>query len=370
MGRLAQAIGVAATLAMVLASAAMNYAFGYSLGTSERNGLILGGLAVAADLAKAVGPILIAAAWAAGAYGRALAGSGLFALTVVLGFVSALGFGAENRGGSLAGRESMAAALREADRDVTATDARLRGLGAVRPAPAIEAELRGLRGERAWETSKGCTQVTAPASRDLCRRVTGLESELATAAEVSVLERKLERLGHEVRRLRAAGAGGDADPQTGAIRQLVSWLLGEVAADSVRTALVLLLAVTVEGFSAFGLYACGVGWRANTAPLAPPAPIVAPSPPRTALAPPPPWSVMDYQLARIDFQDGASVTLAEVREDYEREAARRGVPALPPESFAAAWTTTMAELGVTRRDERWLRLRIGVVERRLGQGEV
>jgi hypothetical protein len=70
------ALGVLLTLAMIGLSAAINYSFGYSLGSTETNARIFGAVSVVAVGVMAVLPLRISWQWAAGRKGRAGLGAG------------------------------------------------------------------------------------------------------------------------------------------------------------------------------------------------------------------------------------------------------------------------------------------------------
>jgi len=238
------------TLAVIGLSMAMNFAFGYGLGTSEANARILGALSVACDGLKAFLPLLVAWQWADGRRLAAGVGGLLFVLLLAYGTASAIGFAAENRTALTSTRDSRKAVLDAAVADFAAAEARLAALPARRIHGVIDADIAALKKDRIWDATLGCTDATLAASREFCKRIDHLSGERAVATEAALLAATIERLKAEVRRGREAGAGRESDPQARAITQLTG-----LDAASVRSGLTWLLALAVEAISAFGLFA-------------------------------------------------------------------------------------------------------------------
>src|SRR5262245_31590968 len=113
------------TLAVIALSMAMNFTFGYGLGTSEFNARTFAALSVACDGLKALLPLFITWQWADGQRLAATIGTILFALLLAYGSASAVGFAAENRAGIAGTRENRNAILEAAVADLAAAKARL-----------------------------------------------------------------------------------------------------------------------------------------------------------------------------------------------------------------------------------------------------
>ena len=125
-------LGIACTLAVIGLSMAMNFAFGYGLGTSPAKARILGSLSVACDGLKALLPLFIAWQWSEGRRLAALAGLLLFPLLLAYGTASAIGFAAENRAYLVGSRDSQNATLDAAIADVAMARQRLAATHAAR----------------------------------------------------------------------------------------------------------------------------------------------------------------------------------------------------------------------------------------------
>lgn len=365
---LAQAVWLLATVGAIIASAAMNYHYmaGEGSGTQSQ---ILGAVSVVLDLGKAVLPVLIAGAWAAGARWRAGLGSIFLVLLVLFGLASALGFGEANKGSRVATREGATAILASVDAEIAALEARRNGLQPHRSLPEAEAVLKAawltpvVEGQRMRGTlavvSKQCTSVSAMTAEP-CRAVQAIAVEVAAAGEGARIEARLAELRIEQRRLRALGAGQEADPQASVIRRLVGRLLPDPDLATIRAAVVGVLAVLIEGMSAFGLYLAGIHHRAVSDGN--PATIVlsrceSGSPPshdsqvsshdalsidqnsQPALPAPPgqqSMSAAQWAVERLDFVAGGSVLLADAIADYRACAVASGVVPLSDREFQQA----------------------------------
>ncbi len=238
------------TLAVIGLSMAMNFAFGYGLGTSAANARILAALSVACDGLKAFLPLFIAWQWTDGHRLAALAGALLFLLLLAYGTASAIGFAAENRAALTTGREHHNSLAESATADLADSRARLAALPAHRLKGVIEAEIAALRKDRAWDATRGCMHATLQASREFCKRIDLLTGELAVVAEASALAGTIERLNAQIRKGREGGAGKESDPQARAIAHVTG-----IEIANVRSGLTWLLALAVETISAFGLFA-------------------------------------------------------------------------------------------------------------------
>ena len=238
------------TLAVIALSMAVNFSFGYALGTSEANARMLGALSVACDGLKAFLPVFIAWQWADGRKLAALAGGLLFLLLLAYGTASAIGFAAENRAALTSGRDNRNSLARSAADELNLARTRHAALPPHRLKGVVDAEIAALRKDSIWDATRGCTNATLQESREFCKRIDLLTGELAIAAEAAALSASMERLSAQVRQGREAGAGRETDPQAHAIAHLT-----RLEIDTVRSGLTWLLALAVEAISAFGLFA-------------------------------------------------------------------------------------------------------------------
>ncbi|MEO1555865.1 MAG: hypothetical protein AAFS01_05505 [Pseudomonadota bacterium] len=238
-----------ASLVMLAVSGSMNFLFMSGLGKTDTESLVLGAASASADGLKALLPFFIWWGWQEKRRLLALAGSGVWLFFVGFSLLSAVGFSASNRGAITDTREGLAATFETAQRDLTAAERELAGLPEHRPAPVVQNAIEGLKQNRRWTSTRGCTDATATASRRFCEQYFAVRQELASAVEGQRLKSRVEGLKREVARLRDAGAGQDVDPQV----SILSKIMGH-GEDRVRLLLILVVAVLVELGSSLGLW--------------------------------------------------------------------------------------------------------------------
>lgn len=264
--RVWQWLGIGATVAATIVTSAFNWRFFSGLATDPLAGTLLGAGSVALDLMKIIMPVLVAGAIAERAFARAAGGTILFVGLFLSGTIAAMGFASESASRLAATRETVSAALREHERDQEDVRGRLARLPVFRPPATVAAEIRALQQDRWFSTSKGCSEATAPASRDLCARLERLRGEAATAAEAAVLEVKAERLKADIAELRTRHTG-EPDPQATAIGRLLRTAFGFMLDPrDVRSGLSAFTALMLELVSSFGLLFSGVRHRPRPAP--------------------------------------------------------------------------------------------------------
>ena len=173
-------MAASSSVALVTLSAACAFLFGTHLAPGLE-GVLYGSLGVAGDILKAMLPFAIVAAARSLHMLRALAGLALFLAVSAYSFTSEIGLYALSREATSAiereGRDAYDAARTHASEAA----ARLNGFGTVRPLAAIEADLAAAQFDKAWVTSKACTDATAKTSREFCATVARLEGERGSA---------------------------------------------------------------------------------------------------------------------------------------------------------------------------------------------
>jgi hypothetical protein len=213
----ARALAGGAVIVAGVCSTAMNWRFGYQLGSSELDSLVLGTFSVTLDIAKWFALGLAAIAWRAGARIRATAGLAVWLVAVVYSGAAALGFSALNRDTTTAEREQSSQRIE-------------RARVAYREATALVSEAKAAK---RWAATSGCTDATAPKSVEFCDRIKALEQKAAAAS--ALLDR---------------GKVVAADPQAALFVTMSGASEGRV-----KTALSIAVAVVSEVVSALGLFA-------------------------------------------------------------------------------------------------------------------
>jgi hypothetical protein len=265
-------MGVVAAGILLAVSAAMNYRFGFSLGKSAIDGQIYGLASAAADCFKALVPFFFFAAVRNKMWSQALAAALVWTVVTGYSMTSALGHAALNRLDTSGKRAVEAATYADLRADSKRAQEQLGWIPQHRPAETVHSELNGLKGQRAWTTTTGCTDVTGRSNREFCQQFHKLTAELASALEAQKLETRIAEVGARLANTAGGTVLAEADPQASVLAKLSG-----LHVDMVQTALTLFVALLIEIGSGFGMYVAFAHWRLHDQP-APraPAPVIAP----------------------------------------------------------------------------------------------
>lgn len=253
---LVMAVGVAASLVLLAVSAGMNYRFGYSLGRSAEDGLLLGAASAAVDGLKAVLPLLIGYAAARARIVAVMAGIAAWGLFTAYSLTSAVGFSAQNRSDISRRQEIIVQAYRDARGELDRLKSERAALGTEQPPAALQAELKRLAAHPRWQSSKACEDATVATSRRLCANVRAIEARLARARRLAEIEHRLSEMRARLAVFKDGAGVSGAHAQTRALSAFSG--LGE---GWVRAGLVGLLALVTEIGSGLGLYLALQAWR-------------------------------------------------------------------------------------------------------------
>lgn len=328
-------LGVLAAGVLLAVSAAMNWRFGYSLGKTELDGIILGSASVAADGLKALVPFFLFAALRNRMWSQATASLLLWVVVTGYSLTSALGHAALNRMDTAGQRATQAQSYTDFRADLDRARGQLGWVPQHRPAATVEGEIDGLKNRREWTWSNSCTDVKGKQTRDFCQQFHVLTAELASAQQAAALEARIAGIQAKLATTGGAGVMSAADPQATVLAKLTGVELG-----TIQTAMTILVALLLEIGSGLGLYVAFSMWRLNDqrAPSAPamsalqsksPAvttdvvPVARPRPgvandnktaqPKLVA---PETDVDRFHKERIEAQDGASLTATALYEEY------------------------------------------------------
>lgn len=276
-------LGIVAAGVLLAVSAAMNWQFGVSLGRTEFDGQIYGAASAAADCMKALLPFFLFAAIKNRAWSQAAASLLVWTVVTAYSLTSSFGHAALNRYDVAGERAHEKTLYTDLSSDLARAKEQLGWVPQHRPAGTLRAEIDGAKGEKRWQLSKGCTDVTTSKSRTFCEGYHGLVSELASAEQAAVLEARIAEVQGSLGKLNTASAMSEADPQAAVIAKLTG-----LEMDQVQLAMTLFIALLLEIGSGLGMYIAFSQWRiyerhAPAAPIlrsassAPPAEVTAPS---------------------------------------------------------------------------------------------
>lgn len=290
-----------AALVFIAVSGAMNALFLSSLGRTPVEAGLLAAVSIAADIAKAVLPVLLARALLLRAWGYAAVTAGMLAMVVALSLASGTGFAAMTRGAVTAEREAKSEQLSRRRRELADVEARIVAVGAVEPLPLIAAQASRLKLDRRWVASKACTETPSSSLRTFCEEVVKLQGLERHAELHERLRTERQMLVARIEQLEQAGASQTVDPQAVALADVTG-----INAGQLRIILASSVAVTLEVGSIFlVLLASGPmlrGWRE----------------PGTEPAPAPNPATLPVQADRMHWQRQRGKTLGTVQTSSER----------------------------------------------------
>jgi hypothetical protein len=255
------ALGVLAALVLLVVSMVMNYQFGYNLGKTHTDGQIYGMASAAADCFKALTPFFFFAALRNRIWSQAAAAAMVWLVVTVYAFTSALGHAANNRFEMSGQRVAATTNYKETKAERDRIEEQLKWVPPHRPASTVAAEINVLKAQRAWMTSKECTDATIRASREFCQQYFKLSAEHSSGLETEKLQVKLAELGAQAAKAGKVGGAavlGLADPQANLIARLTG-----LDFETVQTGLMLFVALLIEIGSGFGMYVAFAYWRPN-----------------------------------------------------------------------------------------------------------
>lgn len=242
-------IGCLVSMMFLVASAAMNWQFGVSLGRGEIERQIYGAASVGADVMKALLPFFIWWSLTNMRIAVSLVALILWMVCAVYGLASAVGFAAANREGTAGELKGKGIAYAGLKAELARKELRRAELGTLESPAEIDKRLEGLRMAWQWRGSKECTEIKSKDATSFCEIFRQVEGLRARGEEARQLDASLPGLRAQV------ASGGAADAYTNGVPQtsLVSVVLG-IPEALVERGLSLLMVAVVELSSAFGFF--------------------------------------------------------------------------------------------------------------------
>lgn len=231
-------IAIAAALFIAL-SATMNALFLSSLGRTATEASILAVLSVAADVTKAVLPVVVVRAIVLRAWGQLAGASVMLGIVIALSLASGIGFAALTRGAAAAARQADADVRSSTQLQIRDLDTRLQQLPHGRTVGVLDAELARMMLDRHWTSSNFCVAVAGATMRQFCSEVLRLKAERAAAHDRAAL--MTERSALSARFADMSSSASDSDPQASAVAEVLG-----IDTSRLRRGLSVALAVTIE----------------------------------------------------------------------------------------------------------------------------
>ncbi len=351
MRHLLGALGVLAAGVLLAVSAALNFSFGYGLGATEFDGMILGAASVAADCFKALMPFFFFAAYRNRMWSQMAAATVLWIVVAGYSTTSAIGQVAKDRMDTAGQRTALADQYKDLRADLKRAQEQLSWVPQHRPVAAVQADIDNTKNQRAWKWTAGCTDVSGKQGRDFCQGYHALTAEQASAEEAQTLETRIAEVSAKLGGASGQTVVAEADPQAAIFARLTG-----MEQAKIQVALTLFVALLLEIGSSFGLYVAFSTWRLydrdapaapkmatvaiNTAAAAVAVPVSAPAPvqiakPRSgandnrSIAAPaaekqsqpqrlvaPETDVERFYKENVETHDGSSLTATALYEDY------------------------------------------------------
>ncbi|MDX2156107.1 MAG: hypothetical protein SFW09_06310 [Hyphomicrobiaceae bacterium] len=313
------------------------------------DGVIYGAASAAADCFKALVPFFFFAAIRNRMWSQAAASAVVWLVVTAYSLTSALGHAALNRLDTTGQRAAQAQSYQDLRADLKRAEEQMGWIPQHRPAQTVQSEIDGLKTNRAWVWSNGCTDTKGKQSREFCQQLHGLTSELASAQQADVLGKRIADVKAKLANANANGGHGapamsEADPQAAVLSKLAAFVGVNVKVEDVQTTLAIFVALLLEVGSGFGMFVAFSSWRLHDrkapsvpqmAPAVSPTVSVAPVAMRIAATPAaavaiandnrnvpvqklvaPETDVERFKKERIDTTDGSSLTATALYEDY------------------------------------------------------
>lgn len=267
-------LGVLAAGVLLAVSAAMNWRFGFSLGKTEMDGQIYGAASAAADCLKALIPFFFFAALKNKMWSQAAASAIVWVVVTGFSLTSALGHAALNRFDTAGKRASETQVYQDLRADLKRAQDQLSWIPQHRPTQTVVAEIEGLKNQRLWAGTKGCTEIPGKTAREFCQMNSERNAELASAQQSGALEARISEIHAKLGGATRSTVMSEADPQAAVLAALGRLALPSLKTEDVQTALTLFIALLLEIGSGLGMYVAFSQWRIYDR-MAPPAPQMA-----------------------------------------------------------------------------------------------
>lgn len=259
-------LGVLAAGVLLVVSATMNWRFGISLGRTELDGQIYGAASAAADCLKALIPFFLFAAIRNKMWSQAAAAAILGIVVTAYSLTSSLGHAALNRFDTAGNRAAEAQVYQDLRADLKRAQDQLSWIPQHRPAATVQGEIEAMKSQRAWASTKGCTDATRPASRTFCQSFHGLTAEMASGTQAQELESRIREIQGKLAMTNGDTVMSEADPQASVLAKITG-----LETEQVQMAMTMFIALLLEVGSIFGMYVAFSQWRLydREAPSAP-----------------------------------------------------------------------------------------------------
>jgi hypothetical protein len=225
------------------------------------DGEIYGAASAAADCLKALVPFFFFAAVRNRVWSQAAASALVWVVVTTYSMTSALGHAALNRFDSTGHRAQEAQTYKDLRADLKRAEEQAGWIPQHRPYETVQSEIEGAKTQRAWSTTKSCTDATRKTSREFCQHYFALTAELAAASSAKEADGRIAAISAKLKAAEGTPALSEADPQAKVLTELASAFFPNVKIENVQMALTLFVALLLEIGSGFGMYVAFSQWR-------------------------------------------------------------------------------------------------------------
>jgi hypothetical protein len=247
-------LGLLASLALLVASASMNFSYGCSMATTPLNCTIYGTAAASADVLMALCPFFFFAAKANRQWAQAFFTLCLWVITTAFATQSAIGHAALNRLDTVGHREGAVVQYKDLHTDLAQARKELGWNPEGRGAEIVAAEIERHKQHALWVRSAECANATLKDSREYCQQYQAFKAEHASAVQRAKLKTRIDDLQVKIRAVEAkdgtAATTSEADPQAKTMSRLSGITLEQAQSASIAIGALMILFGAAYGFYA------------------------------------------------------------------------------------------------------------------------
>ena len=130
-----------------------------------------------------------------------------------------------------------------------------------RPVATVQADIDGLKAQRAWGWTNGCTKMDGKAERTLCDKFHALEAEVGSATQAGELEKRIADAQTKLAGQSVHNGVAEGDPQAAVLVTLLAKVFPSVKLADVQTLMTVFVALLLEVGSGLGMYVAFSQWR-------------------------------------------------------------------------------------------------------------
>ena len=172
-----------------------------------------------------------------------------------------LGYAALTRADTTGARSAQSLSYQDVRADMKRAQDQLSWIPQHRPQATVQADIDGLKGQKAWGWSESCTKLDGKAERQLCDKFHNLQAELGSAHQAGDLEKRIADAQTKLEGQTSHTGSADADPQAAVLAALLAKVFPSIQVGDVQTMMTVFVALLLEVGSGLGMYVAFSQWR-------------------------------------------------------------------------------------------------------------